>query len=172
MKIGLGIHDTSEERLRYAKQLGADGIFFSLQGLPEYATQGRASAAALADLKQRVASFGLEVLTLRIDPHRTAQVLSGGPGRDREIDDICATIRAAGEVGIPTVFYNLTPWRSFATAWPQTPGAPAPGEGDLRLGSGPGRYYREAGRGGAVLLTHSRERAAADTAQSPSEAVA
>ena len=175
MKIGLGIGDPSEERLQYAKQLGADGVFISMQALPGYRERGSATAAELAAVKQRVESFGLEVLTLRIDPHRTAQVLSGGPGRDREIDDICATIRAAGEVGISTVFYNLTAWRSFPSAWPQTAaiaGAPALGEGDLRRGSGPGRYYRPVGRGGAVLLTHNKARAAEDDAHTPDDAIA
>lgn len=172
MKLGLGVSSTEEDRLRYAKQLGADGIFFSLQGLPAYDARGYATAGDLGALKQRVESFGLEVLTLRIDPHRTAQVLSAGPGRDEEIEHICTTIRAAGEVGIPTVFYNLTPWRSLPTGWGHTEGAPERGEGDLRHGSGPGRYYRAAGRGGAVLLTHSRQRAAHDAERAPEGAIA
>ncbi len=172
MKLGFGISDTAEERLRYCKQLGADGVFFGMQGLPGYRERGRATAEELGALKERVESFGLEVLTLRIDPHRTAEVLSGGAGRDREIDDICATVRAAGAVGIPTVFYNLTAWRSLPNAWGHTPGRPELGEGDLRHGSGPGRYYRATGRGGTVLLTHSKERAAQDSAATPDESVA
>jgi mannonate dehydratase len=172
MKIGLGISQLSDERLRYARQLGCDGIFFSLQGLPGYAERGAATVDELAALKRQVGSYGLEVLTLRIDPHATYHVLAGLPERDREIEQIAATIRAAGRVGIPTVFYNLTPWRSWPVAWPETPGTPPLGEGDLRRGSGPGRYYRAVGRGGAVLLTHDTARAARDSAASPTEAVA
>ena len=172
MKIGFGIGDPSEERLRYAKQLGADGVFVSLQALPGYRERGYATADDLAALRRSVERLGLEILTLRIDPHRTAAVLAGAPGRDEEIDHIARTIRAAGQVGLPTVFYNLTAWRSWPVAWPQTEGAPALGEGDLRRGSGPGRYYRAVGRGGAVLLTHNHERAEHDGAATPEERVA
>jgi mannonate dehydratase len=70
-------------------------------------------------------------------------------------------------VGIPTVFFNLTPWRSLPEPWSQAPGVPAPGPADLRLGSGPGRRYRAAGRGGAVLLTHTSALAARDAAATP-----
>lgn len=172
MNIGLGIGDPTDERLRYARQLGADGIFAAAQSMPGYEAKGYATVDDLAALKDRVESFGLKILTLRLDPHRTFHILNGDSQRDEEIDHICATIRAAGEVGIPTVFYNLTAWRSLPTAWPQTDGAPAPGPGDLRRGSGPGRYYREVGRGGAVLLRHDTARAAADAARTPETAVA
>jgi mannonate dehydratase len=172
MKIGLGISAPTEERLQYAKQLGADGVFCAAQSMPGYAAQGYATVEELAALKERVESHGLEILTLRLDPHRTAAVLSGAPEREREIENIATTIRAAGPVGVPTVFFNLTPWRSLPTPWPRTAGAPAPGPGDLRLGSGPGRYYRAEGRGGAVLLTHNAARAAEDAASAPAEAVA
>ena len=172
MKIVFGIGQRTEERLRYAKQLGADGVTCGAHLVAGYTEQGYAPPDALTDLKQTVESHGLELLTLRVTPQRTHGILYNTPERDREIDHICRTVRAAGEAGVPTVYYNLTPWRSLDTAWPSTPGAPEPGPEDLRRGSGPGRYYRPVGRGGAVLLTHSKARAAEDAAQAPSEAVA
>lgn len=172
MKISFGIGNLSEERLQYAKQLGADGVVCAAQSMPGYVERGYATEDDLAALKQRVESFGLEALVLRIDPHKTAAILAGRPERDEEIDHICRTVRAAGKVGIPTVYYNLTSWRSLPTGWGQTKGVPGPGQGDLRNGSGPGRYYRPVGRGGAVLLTHSRARAAEDAANTPDESVA
>ncbi len=170
MKIGLGLSQLSDERLRYVKQLGCDGGFVHAQAVPGLNERGRATVDELAGVRRLVESYGLEVLLLRLDYRRHEGILWGLPHRDREIDDICATIRAAGQAGIHTVIVNLTPWRSLPLSWAQTPGRPGPGEGDLRNGSGPGRYTRAVGRGGAVLLTHTRSRAAEDAAGAPAEA--
>ena len=70
--------------------------------------------------------YGLELLVLRLPPQRTFATLTGGPGAEQEIEAICHTVRAAGTAGVPTVFFNLTPWRSLDVAWPATPGGPAP----------------------------------------------
>jgi mannonate dehydratase len=137
--------------------------------LPGYNSRGSATADELADVRRLVESYGLEVLLLRLDYQRHEGILWGLPHRDREIADIAATIRAAGQAGIATVIVNLTAWRSLPLSWGQTPGRPGPGEGDLRNGSGPGRYTRPVGRGGAVLLTHSAARAAADADRAPAE---
>ena len=170
MKLGLGLSDLSDERLRYVKQLGADGGFVHAQAVPGYNQRGSATAEELTGVRRLVESYGLEVLLLRLDYRRHEGILWGLPHRDREIADICATIRAAGRAGVPTVIVNLTAWRSLPLSWGQTPGRPAPGEGDLRNGSGPGRYTRAVGRGGAVLLTHTRARAAEDAARAPAAA--
>jgi mannonate dehydratase len=170
MKLGLSLGNLSDERLRFVRQLGADGGFVHAQAIPGYNQHGVATADELAGVRRRVESHGLEVLLLRLDYRRHEGILWGLPHRDREIADICATIRAAGQAGVHTVIVNLTAWRSLPLSWAQTPGAPPPGEGDLRNGSGPGRYTRAVGRGGAVLLTHTRARAADDAARAPAEA--
>ena len=112
MKIGFGIRDFSKAQLRYAKQLGADGVFCQASFMPTYAESGYATIDEFAHLRETVESYDLEILDVRLNPSHTAQILQGTPDRDREIDQICATIRAAGQVGIPTIFYNLTPWRT------------------------------------------------------------
>jgi mannonate dehydratase len=172
MKISFGVGAPTEDRLRYAKQLGADGVSCAAQAIPGYVERGYATVDELAELRKQVESFGLELLVLRLAPQATAAVLAGRPERDREIEHICATIRAAGAAGIPTVFYNLTPWRSLSVAWPQVPSAPVPGPGELRVGSGPGRYYKPVGRGGAVLLTHESARVPVDSARVAPEVLA
>ena len=172
MKLGLGIREPTEERLRYVKQLGGDGVTCFAQAMPGYADRGYATADDFGALKRTIESYELELLAVRLDYRATFGVLHGRPERDREIDNICTTIRAAGQAGVPTVFYNLTSWCSLDTSWSNTPGAPPPGEGDLRVGSGPGRYQRAVGRGGAVLLTHSKARAAEDAEQAGTEAAA
>ena len=167
MKIGLGISQPTEERLRYVKQLGGDGVTCFAQAMPGYAERGFATVDDVAALQQAIRDYDLELLVIRLDPKATFATLFGKPERDREIDHICATLRAAGEVGVPTVFFNLTPWRSQPTAWPDAAGIPRGTGDDLRPGSGPGRYYRAEGRGGAVLLTHSQQRAEEDAKNAP-----
>ena len=157
MKIGLGLSQLSDERLRHVKQLGCDGGFVHAQAVPGLNERGRATVDELAGVRRLVESYGLEVLLLRLDYRRHEGILWGLPHRDREIDDICATIRAAGQAGIHTVIVNLTPWRSLPLSWAQTPGRPGPGEGDLRNGSGPGGTRARWGAA-AVLLTHTRLR--------------
>ncbi len=170
MKIGKGLSQLTDERLRFIKQLGVDGGFVHAQAVPGLNERGYATADELVGVRSLVESYGLEVLLLRLDYQRHEGILWGLAHRDREIADICATIRAAGRAGVHTVIVNLTPWRSLPLSWGRTPGAPPPGEGDLRNGSGPGRYTRPVGRGGAVLLTHTATRAAEDAARAPEEA--
>ena len=165
MKIGIGVSQPTDERLRYARQLGADGVFLAADAAPGFRHRGYATADELAALRARIEEYGLELLVLRLPPQRTFATLTGGPGAEQEIEDICHTVRAARTAGVPTVFFNLTPWRSLPVAWPATPGRPRPGADDVRPGSGPGRYYRPHGRGGAVLLTHDRARARRSTAR-------
>ena len=101
MKIGLGLSQLTDERLRYVKQLGADGGFVHAQAIPGYNQRGSATADELAGVRRLVESYGLEVLLLRLDYRRHEGILWGLPHRDREIADICATIRAAGQAGVP-----------------------------------------------------------------------
>ena len=162
MKISFGIGELSEERLLYAKQLGADGVTCTATVIPGY-TQNRAvTVDEMADLKKYVESYGLELLTFRLRPQDTYNVLCNPSNRDWEIDNICVTIRAAGAVDVPFLYYNLTPWRSLDTAWSRNPSIPALKESDLAYGSGPGRYHKAAGRGNADLLTHTSARSQED----------
>jgi mannonate dehydratase len=74
------------------------------------------TVADIDKLKKRVESFGiaLDMLALPLSSSPIARaenpniMLGKSPERDREIDKICAMIRAAGKAGIPAVKYNLT----------------------------------------------------------------
>ena len=167
MKISFGISQLSEERLLYAKQLGADGVTCTATVIPSYTETRVVTVDEMADLKNHIESHGLELLTFRFRPQDTYNALCNPTDRDREIENICATIHAAGAVGIPFVYYNLTPWRSLDTAWSQIPSLPALKENDLNHGSGPGRYHLAVGRGNADLLTHTSTRAQEDIQNVP-----
>jgi len=164
MKISFHAGDLSDNHLSYAKQLGVDGLTCTVSVIPGYQEKQVVTADELAALQKRIESFGLELLTLRFHPHDTYNTLCNPQDRDPEIDNICATLRAAGEIGIPFVYYNLTPWRSLDTSWSKVPSLPALKEGDLSHGSGPGRYHLASGRGNADLLTHTSTRAQEDMA--------
>ena len=75
MKLGFGVSRLSEEKLRYARQLGADGIFLAAQAIGECDTRGFTTAGELAVTKREVESHGLEILTIRIDPMLTMRAV-------------------------------------------------------------------------------------------------
>jgi mannonate dehydratase len=178
-KPALHMSDVSQGRLRRAVQLGAVGI--NVQG----AAMGPAGTMEVLDqpetpdptpdferLRRTVEAQGLEVLCLQLPAQATNGVLTGGERRDREIDHLCTVILGAGKAGIPTVFYNLTPWRSTPVWWHGNPGVPERGAEDVRHGSGPGRYYKRAGRGGTILNTHETRRVEEDEERTPPETLA
>lgn len=172
MKISVGLSELSEARMRYAKQMGAHGVSIGAYALDSYNQTGRVDVGELKSAKSAVAAHGLDVFTLRLRPQATHDILTDGPNAQREIDNVVACVRAAGEAGVPFLYYNLTPWRSLPTAWGDMPGAPSPEPGSVSVGSGPGRYYRPNGRGGAVLLTHRGPLAERDQTTTPEESVA
>ncbi|MDA0708653.1 MAG: mannonate dehydratase [bacterium] len=167
MKISFSGGDLSEEHLSYARQLGVDGLTCTASVIPGYAQSRVATVDELRALQKQIEAHDLELLTFRFRPQDTYNILCNPADRDREIDQICATLRAAGKVGIPFVYYNLTPWRSLDTAWAHLPSVPALNPGDLSHGSGPGRYHLASGRGKADLLTHTSARASQDAQSVP-----
>ena len=79
MKLGMSGHDLSEERLRYIKQLGSDGIFLDAGILPGYRERGYATVDELAAAKQTAAAYELEILNLRTEATDTAPILQNRP---------------------------------------------------------------------------------------------
>lgn len=65
MKLGLGINEPTEERLRYVKQLGGDGVTCFAHAMPGYAERGFATVDDMAGLKRTVDSYDLELLVIR-----------------------------------------------------------------------------------------------------------
>lgn len=173
MKITVGLSELSESRMLWAKQMGAYGVGLGAYALDSYNNTGRIDAEELKAAKSRINGHGLDLHLLRLRPQATHDVLCAGPNAQDEIDNVCACIRAAGEVGIPFLYYNLTPWRSLDTAWGDMDGVPTTDveEDAVRVGSGPGRYYRPTGRGNAVLLTHRGALAERDQGSTPEMSV-
>ncbi len=73
------------------------------------------NADALARLREHVESFGLKLAAMHlplssvdIEEQRWPSIMLGTSKRDRDIEQVCKCIEAAGKAGIPLLLYNLT----------------------------------------------------------------
>ena len=114
MKLGTQFGSgPSDETLRVLAALGVNHL---CSGLPSARLDEHWSVEGLTKLKERMESFGLELLMVPLplssSPIERAEnpaiMLGKSPDRDREIDQICQMIRNVAQAGIPCVKYNLT----------------------------------------------------------------
>jgi len=114
MKLGTQFASgPSDETLRVLAGLGVNHI---CSGLPSTRLDEHWSVEGLRKLKERVESFGVELLMVPLPlssspidrAENPAIMLGKSPERDREIDQICQMIRNVARAGIPSVKYNLT----------------------------------------------------------------
>jgi mannonate dehydratase len=122
--LGVGAN-ADEKEMRRIRQLGVDTVLMGGPALPW-------TLEALEALVARFRRGGLRVVNLMI--HGFPKSLYGRPGRDEEIEQVKASIRAAGKAGVPVVEYNF-----YAH----------------RLTEG---YYEEEGRAGAGMTAYDYER--------------
>jgi len=143
MKLGCQRGPTSDEMLQFFAQFGVKNI---CGYVPQQDPKKAWDPADIAKLKKRVEAAGIALDMLAL-PLASAYItradmpnimLGKSPERDREIDTICADIRAAARAGIPAVKYNLTIL-------------------------GVVRSERTAGRGGASYSTFVYDKAKQDT---------
>ena len=88
----------NEAEMRQLKQVGVDYLLSGGGRIP-WTEEG---------LRRTMDPFkagGLTLINLMIGGMN--DIIHGGPNRDREIEDIIASIRAAGKVGLPVVEYNF-----------------------------------------------------------------
>lgn len=98
-KICLGVPSTLDEiGMRRLKQIGVDNVLMG--GLPIPWTEG--------ELRARIDRFkagGLKVCNMMVSGFD--DVIWGRTGANAKIDQVIASIRAAGKVGLPVVEYNF-----------------------------------------------------------------
>jgi mannonate dehydratase len=98
-KLCLGTDaNASEKEMRRFKQIGVDHVLMGGPPIPW-------KEADLRALVERFRAGGLTVDNLMI--YGFPKALYGRPGRDEEIDEVNASIRAAGRAGVPVVEYNF-----------------------------------------------------------------
>src|SRR5262249_25861723 len=127
-KLSENLADINPETLRWLGQLGCKHVIFQgTDGVDAerkgYWAPGDVRVACKSCEK---AGLFLESMMIPIDFYRKARL--GQDGRDQEIENVCRTIRTAGEEGVPMLEWRF--WPDFF--W------------DERVG-----YYTVEGRGGA-----------------------
>ncbi len=144
IKLTMPAAGSSDEALRFIVQMGVEWVTMGGPGAPTYSPEGRVIRAAsdfseppwkedqIRRIKDRVESFGLKVGNLMLHDFRDA--ILGRPGADKDIEQVCESIRVAGKVGIPIVEYNWYALRAM------------------------GGYYKEPGRGESLLAAHDYAR--------------
>ena len=103
MKVQLREQDLSDDYLRFAAQVGADGIdVIRPEHVPGVSEQGYADAPGLRALMDRVRRFGLEVY--RVHPPTPGKYLLGHAGGEAELDNLCRTLEAFGRARVPYMY--------------------------------------------------------------------
>jgi mannonate dehydratase len=114
IRVAVGqFHELTEEKLRFAAQIGVKGIQMNNPTLPGDTRWEEADVRALVE---RVEAHGLVFEAIENVPtHFYHKVMLGLPGRDEQIENYCHTIRAVGRAGVPILGYHFMPnsvWRT------------------------------------------------------------
>ena len=100
MKVLLRERDLSEDYVRFAAQIGADGFdVHNPKNVPGVAEWGYADERGVRALLDKLRRWGLGVY--RVAPPDPDNYLLGQPGGDVEVDNLCRTLEALGRAGVP-----------------------------------------------------------------------
>lgn len=102
--LGCQMWGSNDASLLYYQRYGVAHIMASP---PKPDADGRWSVADLVAVRERVAKSGIAVEMLPLPGNFDNILLGLSPARDRDLDTMCANIRAAGEAGIPALHYNI-----------------------------------------------------------------
>lgn len=117
--LGLHGHSTLQADLRFAAQLGVQGVTIAP---PPDESKGYYDFHSLVNLKTQVESYGLKLESPHLIPWTwTYKWMLGLPGRDEQIENTLKTIRNLGAAGIPLFAYNMHVLRFYRTSR-HTPG--------------------------------------------------
>jgi mannonate dehydratase len=114
MRIAVGQSPiVTEEYLTFARQVGARGVQFNTPELPGRQRWLETDIRLLVD---RVEEAGLVVEAFENMPnHFYDKAMLGATGRDEQIENVQASIRAMGAAGVPILGFNWLPqsvWRT------------------------------------------------------------
>ena len=118
MRVALGqFNQPTDERLRFAKQLGVEGVLLNTPLLPG---EKRWEFMDLLQLRTTIEAYGLRLEAIENVPIRFYdQAMLGLAGRDEQIENYQETIRNLGRAGIPILGYHWMPngvWRTSVAA--------------------------------------------------------
>lgn len=100
-------HDLTDERLRFAAQIGSTGLQMNNPSLPG---QTRWEEKDVRALVEQTEAAGLKFEAIENVPtHFYDKVMTGAPGRDEQIENYQHTIRAVARAGVPVLGYHFMP---------------------------------------------------------------
>jgi mannonate dehydratase len=147
MKIGVRSGNGAEDRIQFAKQIGADGASIWASACPGYTERYYLTVDNVLEMRERFARYDLELTGIGLGGDCIKNQLLGLPERDREIENVCQTIRSIGQAyqdGAPSpvviIDQRTTYWAPKGPSWH------------------PGYERLPVGRGGAVLQTFDAQR--------------
>jgi mannonate dehydratase len=109
--LGLG----QESQWRLARQVGINHAIVGVEGALRKVGRDQYEET-LAKIKGDYTVAGLKIAGVESHPVPAEKIKLGLPGRDEEIEDYCAAIKALGNLGVPMVCYNfmagLGPYRT------------------------------------------------------------
>lgn len=97
MKIGLRSNNGAEDRLQFAQQIGADGASIWAWACDGYTERCYLTVENVLQMRERFEKYDLELTGIGLGGECVKNQLLGLPERDREIENVCRTIRSIGE---------------------------------------------------------------------------
>jgi mannonate dehydratase len=118
IRVAIGqFNELSDERLRFAQQIGVTGVLLNTPKLPG---DQRWEFKDLMQMRVRVEEYGLRLEALENTPVSFyIDAIVAGPNRDEQIANYQETIRNMGRAGIPILGYHWmanSVWRTSRTA--------------------------------------------------------
>jgi mannonate dehydratase len=114
IRVAVGqFHELTEEKLRFAAQIGVKGIQMNNPTLPGDTRWEEKDIRALVD-KTAAAGLVLEAIE-NVPTHFYHKAMLGLPGRDEQIANYQATVRNVGRAGVPVLGLHFMPnsvWRT------------------------------------------------------------
>lgn len=118
LRVAVGqFNEMTEDKLRFAAQIGASGIQLNTPKIPGDAYWEERDMRGLVD-KAREHGLALEAIE-NVPVHFYNKAMLGLPGRDEQIENYHKTLRAVGRAGVPILGYHFMPnsvWRTDRAA--------------------------------------------------------
>lgn len=126
VRIAIGqFKELTEEKLRFAAQIGATGIQMNCPLLPG---EARWDYEDVRELVEQTQAHGLAFEAIENIPRRFYdKAMLGLAGRDEQIENVQQTMRNIARAGVPILGYNFNPTGVWRTTYS------APGRGDSRV---------------------------------------
>src|SRR5262245_58778554 len=108
-KLSENLADCNPETLRWLAQLGCKHVIFQGTDHVDADKKGYWTPADIRPHKKACEAAGLALESMMIPIDFYLQARLGQAGRDKEIENVCRTIRAAADEGVPMMEWRFWP---------------------------------------------------------------